>query len=401
MENFDVGIIGVGVAGTFAALRMADKHPGTKTIVFDLGRPPGKRRRQLEGFLGCFPAGDGKLYPGDADRVANLVDGRKIRHAYGWLTSYMNQFGDLKLIKDPLPNQTVQKKAKAAGFEIQANDYFQWKPDSIHSLAKDASLRMEEAKIQFSFDNQVLGIIKKKGIFTIKTEMGEYNCKQIILAVGRSGWRWITDLFNELGIKYENDFAYYGLRFEISGQYLKDFNKSHCTFTSSDLEVGPFSWNGTVIPEDHADLVISSFRSNEERWKTEKVSFNLTKKVSFPGQGVLQSDRLGKLVFLLFNDRVSKEKIKMIIKNQSQLNILPEFSWLKKDIELIDGIIPDLINKGNFHVPHLNPIPVKVELESDLQTQLSGLYLAGESAGVFGIMAAALSGIIAADSVNK
>ena len=54
MNKYDVGIIGAGVAGAFAALRISQNNPGTKTIIFDFGRPPGKRRRQLEGWFGCF-----------------------------------------------------------------------------------------------------------------------------------------------------------------------------------------------------------------------------------------------------------------------------------------------------------------------------------------------------------
>lgn len=42
MNVFDVGIVGAGVAGAFAALRVAERHKKTKAILFDIGRPPGK-----------------------------------------------------------------------------------------------------------------------------------------------------------------------------------------------------------------------------------------------------------------------------------------------------------------------------------------------------------------------
>ncbi len=48
MSNiFDVGIIGMGVAGTFAALKIAQENKDLKVIGIDCGRPPAKRRVQM------------------------------------------------------------------------------------------------------------------------------------------------------------------------------------------------------------------------------------------------------------------------------------------------------------------------------------------------------------------
>ncbi|NJR22668.1 MAG: hypothetical protein HC786_11145 [Richelia sp. CSU_2_1] len=38
MKDFDVGIIGAGVAGAFATLKLAKDHKNVKAILFDLGR---------------------------------------------------------------------------------------------------------------------------------------------------------------------------------------------------------------------------------------------------------------------------------------------------------------------------------------------------------------------------
>ena len=97
MSNcYDVGIVGAGVAGAFAALRIAERYSKVKTVVFELGRPQGKRRRQLEGWFGCFPAGDGKIYPGDLESVLDVVDGRKAHHINSWV---MEKFGEVNPMK--------------------------------------------------------------------------------------------------------------------------------------------------------------------------------------------------------------------------------------------------------------------------------------------------------------
>lgn len=401
-NKFDVGIIGAGVAGAFSALRIAENYRSAKTIIFDLGRPPGKRRRQLEGWFGCFPAGDGKIYPGDLEGVLDVVDGRKARHANSWVMEKFGEVNPMKLIKDSLPNVATQKKIKEANFNIQLNSYIQWKPESIHQLSKIISEKIEEAgNVQFSFDNEVHKITKKKNMFIITTAAGEFHCKSIILSVGRSGWRWATALYKELGITVNDDVAKYGVRIEMSAQHLKEFNKSHCTLIREDLEIGPFSWNGTVIPEDHADLVISAFRSNEERWKSDKVSFSLLSSQHFKDTGVYQADRLGKLAFLLFNDRVSRERVKAVVKNTSQLCLLPEYAWLGKTLTELEPLIPNLQTRGYFHIPNILPMASQIALGTNLESEIDGMFVSGESAGIKGIAAAAITGTVAADSACR
>lgn len=402
-KKFDVGIIGAGVAGAFACSRIAENYPSTKTVLFDIGRPPGKRRRQLEGFLGSFPGSDGKLYVNDKDRVGEIVDGRRLRAAHAWVTEMLEAAGPKKITKDPLPSATAQKRVKDNNFEIISNPYIQWKPESVHELSKIMADTLEIQKnFEFSFDNEVTKIIKKKGGFLVATAAnGDYFCKKIILCVGRSGWRWATALYKDLGITVEDDIAKIGIRLEMNAANLKDFNKSHCSLVRSDLELGPFSWNGTIIPEDHSDLVISAFRSNEPRWKTDKVTFSLIYNKEFKGAGVYQAERLGKLSFLLFNDRVSRERVKAILKKDTQLNLIPEFDWLEKALTETEKVIPSIINKGYFHVPHIIPIASKINLNPNLESEVEGLYVAGESSGISGILAAALTGTICADAVCK
>lgn len=402
MSNYEVGIIGGGIAGAFAALRIAEKYYA-KTVLIDVGRPPAKRRRQLEGFLGCFPAGDGKIYPGDLDNIKEIVDGRKAVPVYKWVENYLKEVNPMKLVRCSKISAAVRKRAKALDLKVDYHNYHQWKPESVHKLSKLISETIEEAgNITYSFDNEVYSLRKQKGgTFLIETAGGSFVCKKLILCVGRSGWRWVTNLYDDLGIISNDDYARYGVKVEINSQYLKDFNKSHCTLYRDNLELGPFCWNGTIIPEDHSDLVISAFRSNEERWRSNKVSFSLLSKRFFKNQGSVQADRIGKLSFLLFNDRVSKERIRTFMAGNSLLNLVPEFNWLKETMEELNSVMPNLCEKGHFHVPNISPMAAQIRLGTNLESEIDGMFVAGESAGICGIMAAATMGAIAADGACK
>jgi uncharacterized FAD-dependent dehydrogenase len=390
MDKYDIGIIGAGVAGSFAAFKIAQDHKKCKTILFDLGRPPMKRRRQLEGWLGCLPSSDGKLYLNDIQNVSNLTNAEVSQHAFQQFKKLVSSVDDFKTIHDRSPLVNMNKKIKKFGYDISLNDHIQIFPKNIHALSKSMSEVVDEAKnIDFSFDDEVKKIIKKDNVFHIITESKEYLCNKVIIAVGRSGWRWARDLYNDFDIVEDNNIAKFGIKIEISSSYMKDFNRSNCSLTKNNIEIGPLSWFGTVIPEDHVDMAISSFRSNENRWKTDKVSFSLIGNIKFENKGFEQTDRLGKLTFVLANDRIIKEKVSLILAEKSKISIIPEYQWLKEAINDISSLVPEISSKAYFHIPTIIPMAPHINISSQLETDIPGMFAAGESAGVHGIVAAA------------
>lgn len=404
MSNvFDIGVIGMGIAGCFACHKLAKDHKDMKVIGFDLGRGPAKRRRQLEGWLGCFPNTDGKLYQTDLTKIADIVGLRRAKAAAGCFNDILSNIDTYKVIKDKGPSITAEKRLSKIGYKVVLNDYIQMYPKDIHLLSKlIAETVQENENMTFTFDNEVKSIYKQKNVFVIVTENAEYRCKKIILAVGRSGWRWAKEIYSNFGIIENNDYAKFGIRIETNSPNMKEFNKSNCTLLKeNEIEIGPLSWYGTIIPEDHVDVAISSFRSNENRWKSDKVSFNLIGNIPFVENGFEQTDRISKLTFVLSNDRIIKERISTIVSGKSKISIIPEYDWLKKVVEQLDEAIPDIVDKAYFHVPTISPMAPKVLLGTNLESEVQGMFIAGESMGVQGIYAAGISGIICADAACK
>lgn len=399
----DIGIIGMGVAGAFATLKISKEHKSMKVITFDIGRPPRKRRRQLEGFLGCLPSSDGKLYISDLDKIANITGLRKVKAAYNWLDKYLANVDDFNIINDRPLSTTLDKKFKKAGYKITLNDYIQMYPKNIHMLSKLMADSIENNKnITFKFDSEVTHIYKQKNMFVIQAEGQEYRCKKLIIAVGRSGWRWSRQLFEHFGIVDNNDIARFGIRIETNSANMKELNRSNCTIIKEDqIELGPFSWYGTIIPEDHFDLAISAFRSNEPRWKSDKVSFNLIGSRLFPGTGFEQTSRIGGLSFVLSNDRIIRERISAILTDKSKISLIKEYNWIKDAITELGAIMPEIITKSYFHVPTIIPMAPKINIGNNLVSEVEGMFVVGESAGISGILAAACMGIIVSNEVCK
>jgi uncharacterized FAD-dependent dehydrogenase len=402
MDKYDLCIIGAGGAGAFSVLKIAKEHKNIKTILFDIGRPFLKRRTQVHGAMGCLPSGDGKLYLNDVSLVSEMCGIRKTKSSNNWLNNYMLDMLSMKTIKDRSPHINLIKRIKNSGFDIKLNDYVQLYPKDIHTLSKNIYNTLNNSKnIFLSFDNEVLNIKKQKKTFIITSQEKQIECKRVIICAGRSGWRWARDVFNSFGLIETNDIAKFGIRIEASSTVMKDFNKSNCSITKQNLELGPFCWGGTVIPEDHYDFAISAFRSNEQRWKSDKVSFNLIGNRFFASNGFEQTNRIGQLTFVLANDRIIKEKISTVMSKKSSISIIPEYDWLSEAITDVSQFIPDIIAKGYFHLPTILPLAPKINLGSNLESEVDGLYVAGESTGIIGILGAALTGLIVADAACK
>jgi uncharacterized FAD-dependent dehydrogenase len=86
---------------------------------------------------------------------------------------------------------------------------------------------------------------------------------------------------------------------------------------------------------------------------------------------------------------------------KSRISVMSEYDWLIDDINKLSAIIPELQSKGYFHVPTIIPSAPKININKDLSTDIDGLFVAGESANIVGILSAALTGLIAVDSVCK
>jgi uncharacterized FAD-dependent dehydrogenase len=412
--NYDIGIIGAGVAGVFAALRLAEKYKNVKAIVFEFGPPPPnclrqdpikikRRRRQLEGWFGCFPTGDGKLYvQDDTQKLCDIADTRKTKTISKWFSDQIEAVNSDKVIITKNVSNNIKKHAEGLGFVYSNHSYQQWSPDKIHQLSKISADKIDSSgNIELSFDNEVFDFIKKNNHFQVNTSSGEFNCKKLIICTGRSGWRWTNNIFKKLGIHVEDTVSSYGVRVEMPSSIMKDFNKSHCSFTRQDIKVGPLCWYGSIIQEDHADLTTAAFRSNEDRWKTDKVFFSVRKYTNIALDGIKNTERVAKLAFLLSGDRVGREKIKKFLKSESQIGLVPEYAGFQEIFSELEVFIPNIVSRGYLHIPDIETVTSKINIASNCETEIDGLFVAGESAGVSGLAAAGIMGALAVEGALK
>jgi hypothetical protein len=147
----------------------------------------------------------------------------------------------------------------------------------------------------------------------------------------------------------------------------------------SDIDIGPLSWNGTVVPEDATEATISSFRSNENRWKSDKVSFQFIGNIHCPNKGFEETNRIANLTFVLADNRVIKEKISSIINKKNKIiSIIPEYNWISSSLQDFSQIVPEILTKAYFHIPTVIPLAPAINLGNNLESEIDGMFVAGE-----------------------
>ncbi len=69
--------------------------------------------------------------------------------------------------------------------------------------------------IEMKFNTEVMDIEKHGKEFIVKTEDEEFRCKDIIVATGRSGSKWISKVCTKLGIESRSNRVDIGVRVEL------------------------------------------------------------------------------------------------------------------------------------------------------------------------------------------
>jgi len=400
MKEYDIIIAGGGVAGAFAAYRIA-KQKTIKACLIEFGRPPGKRRKQLEGWLGCFPTGNTRLYLDDVEKVKKLIDDKEADKYNQIVLEILSEYGSIKPAKIKKPSDTV--KNRTLNYKVDYLNYAQWKPDNVHLLSRGLAEFIENAgNVDCEFDNEIKNITYKDDKFIVETELGVFSSKKLLLCVGRSGWRFAKTVYSNLEVIESDDECQVGFIGDVPASGLKEWNGSHCMLSKDNLTIGPLMWNGTVIPEDHVDLVISSWRSNEDRWSSERVAFSVRMKQTFPNKGCAQTERLGKLAFVLSDSRIGRIKVSDYINGHHDLSLIPEYNWLKDAMNEVGKVIPTFLTKGYMNIPDIVLSVPKVKIQNNLSAEKNNnLYIAGESANIYGLVSACIMGYAAGDSICK
>lgn len=436
MNSYDVIIVGAGASGVFMSYEMARLNSDARILMLDKGAPLEKRlcpiKKGAKTCLKCEPCHIMNGYGG----AGTLSDGKYniTTHFGGDLHNYVGREEALKLMEYVDEVLCSMGGADAKLYSTASSDLrttalrnnLHLLEAKVRHLGTDRNVRIlgkmfeySKTKVETRFYTVIEDVtIEDDGTFTVITDKGErFSCRDLVLATGRSGSKWISSVCDKFGIKQKKNRVDIGVRVELPAEIFKhitdDVYESKIVYKTDKYNdmVRTFCMNpyGEVVAENTNGIVtVNGHSYADPELRTENTNFALlvSNKFTEPfedsneyGESIARlSNMLGGGVLLQrFGDlvkgrrsstrRMEKCFTRPTLKaTPGDLSLVIPKRQLDNIIEMIyalDKIAPGTANEDTLlygvEVKFYNS---KVEVDENLQTKVPGLYALGDGSGV-------------------
>lgn len=456
LKKYDIIIVGAGASGVFASYEFTKRNTNAKILMIDSGNEIEKRicpikTGKVDTCIGCQPCNimngfggagtlsDGKynitnnfggelhnfVGPDEAIRLMEYVDEILCSFDEGESRLYSTATSDLKTIA--LRNDLHLLDAKVRHFGTDRN---------VEILKKVNEYI--KAKIETKWRTTVETVDMRDGGFYLTTDKGdEYFCNDLILASGRSGSKWISEVCKKADIPLMSNKVDIGVRVELPAEVFKhitdDVYESKIVYQTKQYNdlVRTFCMNpyGHVVSENtNGVITVNGHSYADPKLQSENTNFALLVSNTFTepfrdsneyGESIARlSNMLGGGVLLqrfgdLVRGRRSSERrmrkcfTKPTLKaTAGDLSLVIPKRQLDDIIEMIyalDKIAPGTANEDTLlygvEVKFYNSV---IEVDHNLETIVKGLYVVGDGSGVtHSLSQASASGIHVASLLDE
>ncbi|MBQ7668151.1 MAG: NAD(P)/FAD-dependent oxidoreductase [Clostridia bacterium] len=458
-KNYDVAIIGSGIAGIMAGYELIHKRPELKIAIIEQGTSLDKRVcpiiagkstkcvnctscATMNGFGGAGAFSDGKY---------NLTT------AFGgWLTEYISDEETLELIKY-VDEINIENGATTEYFTTRSPQGLALEkaalPYDLHlahanckHLGTENNLKILaniydriKDKIDVVFNTKVTTILPIDTNFKLTTQNGDIiDTKYLVVAPGRAGAEWFSDQLKELDVPMTNNQVDIGVRVELPYLTFKDVTDAvyeakfiYRTECHGD-RVRTFCMNpkGHVVSENVDGLItVNGHSYADPKLQSENTNFSLLVSSRFTepfkdpyaygkriaslsnllGEGVIVQ-RYGDLKRGRRTDahRLAQSFVRPTLKAAVPGDlalVIPkrQLDDIIEMIERLDKICPGTANYDTLlYGVEVKFYSAKPELTSELETIIPNMFAIGDGAGVTrGLAQAAASGIHVARAIMK
>ena len=453
--KYDVIIVGAGPGGIYTAYELIKRREGLKVAVFEAGHSLEKRHCPIDGdkIKTCIKCKSCSIMSGFGGAGA-FSDGKyNITNAFGGtLYEYVGKKQALDLMHYV---DEINLEHGGAGTKLYSTAGTKFKKICIQNKLNllDASVRhlgtdinyvvlqnlydFLRDKVDFYFDTPVSGIRVIERGYRIVCEKGEYDCKECVVSVGRSGSKWMETVCRELNIGTKSNRVDIGVRVELPAvvfSHLTDeLYESKIVYRTEKFEdnVRTFCMNpyGIVVNENTNGIVTVNGHSYEDKSKqTDNTNFALlvSKHFSEPfkdsngyGESIARLSNMlgGGVIVQRFGDLVRGRRSNG--KRIEEGLVMPTLAATPGDLSLVlpkrilDGIIEmiyalDRIAPGTANDDTLlYGVEVKfynmeVAVDENLETDHPGLYIIGDGSGItHSLSHASASGVYVARKIAE
>lgn len=464
MGKFDVAVVGAGPAGLFAAYELVEN--GVRNVVIiDAGKNLRSRycpllrahsSRELGlvcagcrpcnilqgvGGAGLFSSGAINLHPQVGGDLAVLLRSySRAEEMIGYLDSILRKFGagddTLKVPNSDLAKDWERRAAKA-GAKLIAPPQRRLGTEKSIELSERILEYLIKSGVKLVTETYVSDIEHSGSGFRLVTSRGDIEALKVILAPGRSGAAWFSEISRKLGIATVPGPLDIGVRLEVPDYVMDplvsvvDDPKIIMYTRTYDDKVRTFCVNprGFVVTERYNGYVavngmsyrdIKSRNTNLALLVTVQLTDPLEDTVEYGRQIAMTATKLGggKPLIQRLGDlmsgrrstwsRIDRSSVEPTLKDVTPGDIGMALPYrVVKDIteavERLDDMLPGLASPQNLvYAPEIKFYSVRAVVDEWMLTSVEGLFVSGDGVGLSrGINGAAITGILAARGVIR
>ena len=467
-KKYDVIIIGMGPSSIFCAYELIQLGKAKKVLLIEQGRRVEDRVCPIEktgkctkckpfcnitsGFSGAGAFSDGKLSlynPEDEDiyvggNLHKYIGVKETKKLIDYTDKIYLKFGaDKKLEGVEFKEEVTKIRKKAQKERINLIDIpiRHLGTEKAHELYGKLEKYLEENNITMLFETEVTDLIIEdnviKGVITKpsnskpkEAEYTEIHSKKVVMAVGRKGANWLSDMCKKHNIDTRAGVVDIGIRYELPDSVMQNINK----YMYEGKFIGypyPFKDKVRTFCQNPSGFVSSEVYDNNltlvngHSYKDKKstntnlailVSHNFTHPFNKPieygrnvaknlnelGQGNVVVQRLGDINRgkRTWQEELDRNTVVPTLKSAVPGDITFAIGYrtmtdILQFIKEMDKIVEGFANPDNLlYGPEIKFYSNKVLIDEKFETSVKGLYSIGDGGGMTrGLMMASASGV--------
>ena len=468
--NYDVIIVGAGPCGIFTAYELLEKSDyKLKILLIDKGYDIYSRKCPIlgnkivkcpinkEGHSGCYPACSITNGFGGAGAYS---DGKfNITSEFGgWMTDYLStdvvedlikyvdniniKYGATLKITDPTTTKVkeIEKRGLAVGLKLLKAKVRHLGTEQNLEILKRIYEHLNQ-HITMMFKTEVKDIIVEenqvKGI--VCADGSQYFADYVMLASGRDGSAWLTEMCKKYGVKMKNNQVDIGVRVETNDLIMEEINENlyegkFIFRTSVGTVVRTFCSNpsGHVVVENHSGTMLANGHAySAKELGSRNTNFALLvshvfnepfdKPNEFAHEVAQLANQLsnGSIIIQKYGDilkgrrttakRLKEGFVEPTLKEAvpGDLGLVLPYNTMKSLIEMmeaLDYVTPGIASEHTlFYGVEAKFYSARPEVNDKFETRINGLYVGGDGAGITrGLAQAGANGVwVARDIIKK